>query len=62
MQFNQFPIMSMGALLPWQPNQEAEHIILATLNCSYQSNICTKLSPTASVVLEMTLKKKSFFF
>ena len=26
MQFNQFPIISYGSfLLPWQPNQEADH-------------------------------------
>ena len=44
MQFNHFPIMSMGAFC-CHGNQTKNQIItiLAILNCPYQSNICTKL-------------------
>ena len=44
MQFNQFPIMSMGAFC-CHGNQTKKQItiILAILNCPYPSHICTKL-------------------
>ena len=63
-QFYHFPIIVYGSfLLPWQPNQEADHQTFADFELSYTKQHLYQISPTASVVLEeISFKKKSIFF
>ena len=47
--------------MPRQPNLEADHHILAVLNCPYISNICTKLESWCFTSI-LNIRVAAYFF